>query len=169
MEKTDKKEGRGEAFVLHVLGRMEIDHGLGAALRRADNPATEYQSWEHLERWVDLSDERQRLSFITVGAALARAKPGHDGAAGLGKALASCYDDEAESDQARAKLRRILACETLEELAGVLRPLLSLVASKAKQPLSYGLLLQDLLGFGFDPQRLRIRWARDFYGRWVEE
>lgn len=168
-EITEKKGGRGESFVQHVLGRMEIDHGFGAALRRSDNPATEYQSWEYLERWVDLSDERQRLPFIMVGATLARAKPGHDGSAGLGKALASCYDDGPVSDQARAKLRRVLACETIEDLAVILRPLLGLVASKAKQPLSYSRLLQDLLGFGFDSQRIRIRWAQDFYGRWAEE
>jgi len=47
MEKEQRAD-RTQAFISHVITRMKDDRGMGARLRRADNPATEYQSWEYL-------------------------------------------------------------------------------------------------------------------------
>ena len=160
-EKKDKAS-RGGAFVAHALQRMKDDTGFGAALRRADNPATEYQAWEYLAPWCELDNIRERLPFATVAAALARAKPARDGHQRIGQALAACYDDGNQSDNAKSKLRRLLACDSVEESCRVLRPLLSLLASKEKARLNYGSLLDDLLWFG---ERTQQRWAMDFFGR----
>lgn len=157
-----EKDSRGRAFVAYALQRMADDTGVGAALRRADSLATEYQAWEHLARWCDLDKTWDRLPFATIAAALARAKPTKDGHQSLGRALAACYDDGNQSDNAKSKLRRLLACDSVEEACRVLRPLLSLMASKEKARLNYGSLLDDLLWFG---ERTQQRWAMDFFGR----
>ena len=165
----EKQKSRGQSFVVYALGRMEKDHAFGAALRRADNPATEYQSWEYLAGFkVDLEKPWERQAFTTIGAALCRAKPTHSGSFGLGQSLFHCYESDAV-DQGKAKLRRVLACDTSEEVCQVLRPLLSLIASRPKTNLSYGRLLDDLLWFDIDPQKVKVRWAQDFFGRQAEE
>lgn len=159
-----------ERFVDYVLKRQKEDHGFAARLRRADNPATEYQSWEILANFgVDLEKSRQRLPYCTLGAALAKAKPEQDGHLGLGAAIAACYDDGAQSDQAKARLRRILACTSIEELCQIIRPVLALIASRGAR-LDFSLLLQQLLWFsGQGQERVRTRWAQDFYHRRSED
>lgn len=166
-EKTEKSS-RGHAFVEYVLQRMKEDTGFGAALRRADNPATEHQAWEHLARWCDLEKAWERLPFATIAAALARAKPARNGHQPIGQALAACYDDGNQSDNAKSKLRRLLACDTVEEACRVLRPLLGLMASKEKAQLDYGSLLDDLLKFG-DGEWIKKRWAMGFFGKRGDE
>lgn len=160
--KTLKKR-REQSFVEFILARTENDNAFGAALRRADNPATEYQSWEYLANWCDLDKEWERLPFLTLAAAVARAKPTADGFLGIGKAVASCYEDGNRSDSAKSKFRRLLACDSVKEACVILRPLLSLVASRGVR-LGYGQLLNELVYFG-DGERIKAKWAVDFYGR----
>jgi len=155
-----------QKFISHVISRMENDKAMGARLRRADNPATEYQSWEYLAPFgVDLEYTRERKAFATVAAALARAKPKGDGAHGIGRAIASVYDNGKDNPQAKARLRRLLACTSSEEACDILRPLLRLVASKGAA-LCYTRLLRDLLYFS---ERTRERWAQDFFSTVVSE
>ncbi|MGR3221420.1 MAG: type I-E CRISPR-associated protein Cse2/CasB [Candidatus Anammoxibacter sp.] len=155
------KKGREHAFIEYVLGRMKNDNAFGAALRRADNPATEYQSWEYLTDWCDLEKAWERRPFATIASAIAHVKPVADGSLGIGKAITACYEDGNKSDAAKSKLRRLLACDSIEEACVVLRPLLNLIASRGAR-LSYGQLLNELLWFG---DRIKVKWAVDFYGR----
>ncbi|MFK4752845.1 type I-E CRISPR-associated protein Cse2/CasB [Oceanobacter antarcticus] len=163
------KLSRAARFVGYVIDRINKDNGFAARLKRADNPATEYQSWELLAEFgVDLEKDWERLPYCTVGAALARAKPGADGKLPLGGAIAACYDDGNQSDQAKARLRRLLACTSTAEACRILRPLLTLMASRGIIP-NFSQLLQQLLWFsGQGQERVRIRWAKDFYRRAVE-
>lgn len=161
-----RQPSRAERFVSHVIERCQQDKGLAARLRRADNPATEYQSWELLAAFgVDLDQEEQRLPFAAVACAIARAKVEHNGSLSLGRAIAACYEDGRDSDPAKARLRRLLACDGIAELCRVLRPLLALIESRAGQPLDYPRLLRQLLDFSRDPQPVKARWAQDFYGQ----
>lgn len=161
---------RDARFVASVLQRTQQDKGLAARLRRADNPATEYQSWEFLADFgIDLEHEAQRLPFVTVAAAMAKAKAAHNGSLKLGQAIAACYSDGAKSDQAKAKLRRVLACDDLPELCRILRPVLALIDSRVSQPLDYTRLLQQLRRFAWDAQKTKSQWAQEFYGRTVED
>lgn len=164
MGNTDTlKKGREHAFIEYVLGRMKNDNAFGAALRRADNPATEYQSWEYLTGWCDLEKEWKLRPFATIASAIAHATPAVDGYCGIGKAIAEAYKDDGgkNSDSAKSKLRRLLACDSVKEACIILRPLLSLIASRGVH-LSYGQLLNELLWFG---DRIKVKWAVDFYGR----
>lgn len=165
---SSPQESREARFVAQVLARTQKDKGLAARLGRADNPTTEYQSWEFLAGFgIDLEQQGQRLPFVTVAAAMAKAKAERNGSLRLGQAIAGCYSDGAQSDQAKAKLRRLLACDELPELCRILRPLLALIASRVSAPLDYIRLLQQLRSFAFDAQRQRIQaqWAQEFYGR----
>lgn len=160
---------REENFVNHLIARIQQDKGLAARLRRADNPTTEYQSWEFLaSHGIDLEQEHQRLPFSTVAAALAKAKADGNGSLKLGEALAACYNDGRQSDQAKAKLRRVLACDDLPALCRILRPVLTLIESRVSQPLNYIRLLQQLRRFAIDAQKIKAQWAQEFYGRTPE-
>lgn len=169
--------GREASFVTWLIGRCQEDKGLAARLCRADNPATEYQCWETLAAWgVDLEREGQRLPFATVAAAIARAKPSANGDLSLGRAIAHCFDEGNQSDQAKTRLRRLLACDELAELSRVLRPMLTLMETRVAQPLDYSRLLKQLVDFGRatasgnDPwlQRIKAQWAQEFYGQKTE-
>ncbi len=163
---SGSSSARSERFVDGILRRCQDDKGFAARLRRADNPATEYQSWEILASFgVDISRDYQRLPFATVGAAIARSKAAENGSIGLGEAVAACYDDGNESSQAKARIRRILACHDIEEVCRVLRPVLSLIASRVDVPVDYKLLLRQLLGFKWNRRRVQLQWAQNFYSR----
>lgn len=155
-----------ERFVAGVIKVCAESKGMAAHLRRADNPATEYQSWELLASYgINLELEHKRLPFVTVAAAIAKAKIEHNGSLRLGRAIAACYESSNTSDQAKARLRRLLACDDLAELCRILRPLLSLIDSKVSQPLDYIRLLKQLQRFSFNTQQVRAQWAQEFYGQ----
>ena len=82
---------------------------------------------------------------------------------GIGRAIAKCYDDGNQSDQAKAKLRRLLACDSVEEACRILRPLFSLIASRGNSSLNYARLLEQLLKFHWESERIKSQWAQEFY------
>lgn len=161
---NDEANKRECAFVNSLIERMQSDHGFRARFSRADNPATEYQCWEHLVAFnIDLDKNYLRLPYTTIGAAISKARLVSDGNAGIGKSLASCYPDGNKSDQAKSKLRRLLACNTVEEVCRILRPLLSFISSNANAPICFRKLLNDLVWFNRSGQRVKEQWAQDFY------
>lgn len=165
-EQSDKEKSREQRFVETVIERCKKDKGLAARLRRADNPATEYQSWELLGWFgVDIGKDYERLPFVTVAAAISKAKAERNGSMTLGKAILACYDNDRDSGQAKARLRRLLACNELGEVCRILRSVLTLIDSKVGQPLDYVRLLRQLKYFG---QRTKTQWAQEFYGQPVE-
>lgn len=167
---SEAKPDKVASFIGHVLKRCQEDKGFAARLRRADNPATEYQSWELLARFgIPLEYAQPRLAYQTIAASIARAKIAVDGSLPLGRAIAGCYADGNASDQANARLRRLLACSDSVELCRILRAQLSLIDSKTTQPLDYHRLLRQLLNFHFDPQRVKAQWAQEFYGAGNED
>jgi CRISPR system Cascade subunit CasB len=161
---NEKKTGRADKFVEFVIGLCQRDKGAAAALRRADNPATEYQSWEYLAGFnIDLENQFERVPYAAIAAAIGRAKVERNGSAGIGKAIAFCYDDKSTSEQAKARLRRLLACDSVGEACRILRPLFSLIDSKAAVTLDYAKLLDQLIWFQRDSNRVKTAWATDFY------
>lgn len=164
-ETIDKPKNQQQRFVDAVLQRCQIDKGLAAQLRRADNPATEYQSWDFLARLgVDLDREYKRLPYLIVAAAIAKSKTTKNGKLGLGRAIALCYEKKGNKDeQAIARLRRLLACDDLKELCRLLRPLFALISSRVTQPLDFVTILEDLCWFQHSPQQKKAHWAQDFY------
>lgn len=157
---------REERFVAGILKLCTENKGAAARLRRADNPTTEYQSWEVLAGYgIDLEKEYERLPYVCVAAAIAKSKAERNGSLKLGQAIGACYEEGNASDQAKARLRRLLACDDVAELCRILRPLLSLIDSRVSQELDYVRLLKQLRQFGFNAQQIKAQWAQEFYGR----
>ncbi len=155
---------RPARFVETVMAKCQKDKGYAAKLKRSDNPATEYQSWEILASFsVDIEKEYQRLPYTTIAAAIAKSKSKINGVLPMGQAIAGCYEEGNSSDQAKAKLRRVLACHDLVEVCRILRPLFSLINSRSKQPLNYIKILKQLLNFYWNEQSVKAQWAQEFY------
>lgn len=172
MEKADAPHSKSLAFVNYIIDRCQKNNGVRAALKRADNPDTEYQSWEVLAGFhINLEYKNQRLPYATIGAAIARTKAERNGYIKIGQAVARCYEDGNASEPAKAKLRRLLACDSVAEACRILRPLLSLIEANGNCALDYASLLDDLLWFGHDDSQTRIkaRWAQGFYSKHIEE
>jgi len=160
----ETKTSRSLAFVRFIIERINQNKGVAAALRRADNPATEYQCWEYLAAFnIDLDKPWERLPYATVAAAIAKAKIEQNGSIGIGNAIARCYEDGNQCDQAKAKLRRLLACDSIEEVSRILRPLFSLINSRGGAAVDYARLLEQLLKFYWDSQKVKTEWAQEFY------
>lgn len=164
--KTEEKANKEQQFVHYIIERCNKDKGFAARLRRADNPATEYQSWEILGPWIDLENTYERLPYATIAAAIARSKVDKNGNLPLGKAIAACYPEaggtDKYSDQAKARLRRLLACHDVAEACRILRSTLTLIDSKLGQPIDFSALLRQLRFFS---EASKIRWAKDFYNQ----
>lgn len=162
--KTVASERPAAVFVASVVKQCAHDKGLAARLRRADNPATEYQSWEFLAgQGVDLENGPRRLAYVTTVASLARTDA--NGRLSLGRAIADCYAGERDASPAQARLRRLLACNEVGELCLVLRPLLSLIASRSSHGVDHVRLLEQLLWFPHDPVQVKTQWAKAFYAQ----
>jgi len=168
-EAVMRPASKASRFVEGVMARCTKDKGLAARLRRADNPNTEYQSWELLAAFnIDLEKDYERLPYAAISAALARSKFEKNGQLKLGEAIANCYsnngDSGTESAQGKARLRRLLACSDTPEACRILRPLFALITSKGTQPLDYARVLNQLLSFNWQPERIKAQWAQEFYG-----
>ena len=155
---------RSQRFTTWVQEKCAQDSGFAAALSRADNPATQPRAWPILAMFgVNLESTIQRESHALVGAYIARNKSAAPGSLGLGRALLESYGKDHEHPSARLRLRRLLSATTTEEACRILRPMLSLIASRGVS-LDAAALLSDLLGFHSRPERIKARWAQDFYG-----
>ncbi len=162
------KKSKSQSFVDYIINRCQANKSVQAALKRADNPATEYQSWEVLAGFqINIEYENQRLPYATIAAAIARNDSDRNGSVNIGLAIARCYKDGNGEDQAKAKLRRLLACDSVVEVCRILRPLFRLIEARGGLTLNYVQLLDDLLWFEYGDSQLRIkaRWAQDFYSK----
>ena len=159
---TTPKETRGQAFVRYIIDRCSKNKALGAAMRRADNPAMQHQSWPLLiDFHVDLDKDAERTAFACIGAAVVQSKATGNGKIPLTKALAMAYSGQ--TDQAASRLRRLLTCSSVEECCSCLRPLFRLIASKSNAQIDYAQLLDDLLWFPSQSEKIKARWATAFY------
>lgn len=152
-----------QSLMTKVILRCQKDNAFRSALKKADNPDTEYQSWEYLADYnVNLEHAKQRLPYTTAFAAAARSSKLTDGSLKLGQALLFAYDGDRESSPARSRLRRLLACTSIEEVCDVLRSILRLIESKGVS-VSYNQLLNDLRFFENRQDSIKARWAQEFW------
>jgi CRISPR system Cascade subunit CasB len=160
----NEKITRSSRFVDSLIKKCQQDKGFAANLRQCDMSGRNYLAWEFLISFgIDIENNYQAVPHLSIAAAIARAKPESNGSLSLGMALSLCYDDGAKSQPARARLRRLLACNSSEELGLILRPILLLVNSKCSRDLDYVQLLDQMLWFENSSERTKARWAQDFH------
>lgn len=165
MTSTSPKTDKYSAFVDYLFTQCERDKGFAARLRRADNPATEHQSWETLAKFnVNLDHSSDRLPYALVAASVAKSGATGNGSLLLGQAIAIAFEMKSNA-HATARLRRLLACHDVEEACRILRSLIALIQSRVSSPIDFTALLKDLVWFNHDPQRTKARWAQQFYYR----
>ncbi len=159
-------ESLAYSFVNSMIKRISCDQkkrdtACHAALRRADNPQTASYAWSYLVPYCDILSERERLSFSTAAAALARECPSINGTANIGEALYGCCDTNDDRDRELKRLCRLLSCDTVPELAAILRGTIKYIQTKSKVKLNYAMLIEDMLYWDKDK---KMKWAKSFYG-----
>lgn len=163
MEEKNPHQHLCEDTVQYLIDKIS-NKGVAAVLRQADNPTTSYKAWPTLIRGgIDIS-RQDRNAFFVIAAAIARGKVQKDGSQNLGEALRISFDDKS-MNQGESRLRRLLACDSIDEACQVLRPIIRLIQSRGKGNLSYSRLLWDLESFQSDSRRIHVKedWAMSFY------
>lgn len=165
MEKESKTDDSYELKFVKAVYDACSDKGTRAKLRRADNPNTEYECWDFLIRnGIYIEKDYERLPAALIAASIARSKTEENGSSKFPVALAKSYPDGSNSDSACMKMRRICACDSVEELVTVLRPLIGLVESRASG-IDYEDLYKFLRKFRYEDSRQsqKARWFTAFY------
>ena len=168
---------KSESFVNYLLKTIHqnSNKGFRAKCRKADSDTTEYQSWDILSPWVDLEKTKERKAFQLIASSVSQGNRDTDGSLSLGKALYTAYvrggkEGDSKSSSQAARLRRVLACRDSLDLIDNLRSMLRYLRSMDVY-VSHSQLLNDILHFDYDNsrERIRSRWAQDFYSGIKEE
>ena len=150
-------------FTAAVIVRVKTDTAFRAVMSRADNPAFESAAWEYLIPYCNIEHDFERIPFALVGAAIARIRPEKDGNAEIGTAFDSICSSQVDRERESIRFRRLIACESVLDICTVLRPILQYLNSKGA-PINFSQLLNDLIYWN---QRIKIRWATQFYRQYT--
>ena len=155
------------------------DRGILAALRRGFSEATEQYAWPYLAPYCPMTDPKQRAIWLTVAAAKATLAPDGLDRVGLGVgnlgatmrhlALGEEHpkaDKETQKKLAsfEARFRRLLTCQTVEELCRHLVGVIRAASAKSK-PVDLKKLFWDLQKWESTTEpTVKVQWAQ---GYWV--
>jgi CRISPR system Cascade subunit CasB len=161
MSTTTDKPNYAERF-LSALQRIKDDRGKMAALRRGLSEGTQRTAWPVL---ASLGMDIENIPALTV-AGLFATHPVVSNARSLGQTCRFIATDSGHSsdipDSFDKRFRRILACDTVDEVTGQLSAWIRLAKSKGVG-VNYADLYNDLYWWSKDADRKRVRWARDFW------
>lgn len=163
---------KAQLFVESVFRRKEEDSGFRTRMRGAGSAVRETAVWGDLAPFCNLEDENLRAAYVLIGSSIAFEEKAVNGVQSFGKLLSQTWGDEKDAKllddkkqaqhPAAARLRRLLVCRDVTELCRVLRPCLRLIRSRRPGELDYAQLLDDLLRFPFNPDKVKARWVMDF-------
>ena len=142
---------KAQLFVESVFRRKEEDSGFRSRMRGAGSAVRETAVWGDLAPFCNLEDENLRAAYVLIGSSIAFEEKAVNGVQSFGKLLSQTWGDEKD-----AKLLDVT------ELCRVLRPCLRLIRSRRPGELDYAQLLDDLLRFPFNPDKVKARWVMDF-------
>lgn len=161
MSTTTDTSTYAERF-LGALRRIEDDRGKMAALRRGLSEGTQRAAWPVI---ASLGMDIGNQAAITV-AGLFATHPVVSNARSLGQTCRFiAVDSGLASDIPESfdkRFRRLIACDTVEEVSGQLSAWIRLAKSKGVG-VNYAELYNDLYWWSKDADKKRIRWARDFW------
>lgn len=163
---------KAQLFVDSVFRRKEEDSGFRSRMRGAGSAVREPAVWGELAPFCNLENENLRAAYVLIGNSVAFEDKKVNGTHTFGELLslawgneknAKLLDDEKQAQHpAVARLSRLIVCRDVPELCRVLRPCLRLIRSRRPGELDYAQLLDDLLRFSFDPDKVKARWVMDF-------
>lgn len=168
--RQSEQKRKYEKFVEYIFQKRQIDTGFKSRMRNSMNPLKETSAWGDISFYCDLTNENDRKIYLLIGSAIADDKAVENGANTLGRAIAQAWrgDDgkivQDEKGPSAMRIRRLLACRTVDQLCSTLRPLLRLIRSREVPTLDYALLLKELISFKFNAEPVKARWAKSFYG-----
>jgi len=168
MSTTTDTPDRAARF-LERLRKITNDRGRMAALRRAASPATERDAWPVIH---SLGEDIANLAACTIGALYAGHPKEDSDAAGFGTACRRIATDNGKTfeipDSFDRRFRRLLACDSAEDVAGQLKAWIRFAASKGVG-VNYEKLFWDLLSWKNHSDRIKLQWARGFWPMHREE
>lgn len=162
MSTTHTSPSPAERFLTQLHGISE-DRGKMAALRRGSSEATHRQAWPVLHTLgVDVGN----FTAQTVGALFAEHPEAENKSWSLGESCrrvaladATGYDIPDSFDK---RFRRLLACDSKEDVAGQLRAWVRLAKSKGTK-VNYEQMYWDLDGWERRADDIKLAWARGFW------
>jgi len=159
MSKTEEQADKLMAF----LQKYKEDRGMMADLRCGLSPAKEHRAWPHIAQCCKLDADWSRVPVQTVCAAFATHPEGNTVHGNIGTTMRKIAGEKKDGLASfKGRFRRLLACDTMEELCDRLPAVIR--AAKAKGiPINYRQLYCDICWWeGNYPPKLK--WAAAFWG-----
>ena len=152
------------SFVSYVIKKSSSDTAAKAAFARGDNPNTEYLVWEYLASWCDIADTRQRRAYALIAAAIARGQVSANGEMNVGECLRRAANDPSDLENApeKAKLMRLISCDSPIEVVEYLRSIIRYLQAKEGARLDYAQTLDDIMWWG---ESCKIKWSKAFFNK----
>ncbi|MBL9182864.1 MAG: type I-E CRISPR-associated protein Cse2/CasB [Verrucomicrobiaceae bacterium] len=169
MNTTTDTTSYAERFIA-ALRRIEDDRGKMAALRRGLSDGTQRTAWPVI---ASLGMDIGNQAAITV-AGLFATHPVISNARSLGQTCRFiAVDSGLASDIPESfdkRFRRLIACDTVEEVTGQLSAWIRLAKSRPNRVgVNYEQLFWDLSGWDKRSSAIKVQWARDFWSSRKDE
>lgn len=150
-------EDTTENALLTRLRHLCADRGNRAALRRYWSPTTRHQAYPLLGQLGALRDER-KTTLVALYAEHPEEKQGQT----VGKAALRLGERKDGQHPYDRHFRRLLACDSLDDLAVQLHRLVRRLAREGVG-LDYEMLYKDLNFWANYSEDVKVRWAADFW------
>ncbi len=153
---------------------LQGDRGKLAALRRGFSDATEQYAWPHIAPHCDITCPRERAIWLTVAGAAATLAPkglmnSNVGNMGATMRRLALGDEKKQKEQEKilnsfeARFRRLLTCQTTEEICRHLVRVIRAAEAKEK-PVDVRKLFWDLNDWQDRARRdVRVEWAQGYW------
>ena len=160
-----ENQNKSEAFVSYVIRKVASDTAARAAFARGDNPDTAYLAWEYLVSWCDIADLKQCKAYALIAAAIAREQISSNGKMNVGECLRAVVTEpgDLENSPEKARLMRLLACDTGLELVELLRSIIRYLQGKEGVRLNYAQTLDDILWWC---EKRKVNWSKAFFKKY---
>lgn len=174
-QKDNKKTSNISCFVKWVFENKEKDHKMRASFRRALSSVAENQAWPYIARFTSLTNDSSREAFLLIGASICLDSATENGTLGVGQALFKSWistkadkmlvtnNEKVKANPAEMRLRRLLVCRDSHALCKTLKPILSVIRGKGGEMLDYEKLLAQVINFDFASEKIKSRWAEEYY------
>ena len=162
MSTTNDTTNRAARF-LERLRKITTDRGKMSALRRAASSSTERQAWPVI---YSLGEDIGCLAACTIGALYAQHPVEDIKAFSLGTACRRIALDGVTDfkipDSFDRRFRRLLTCDSAEDVAGQLKAWIRFASAKGVG-VNYEKLFWDILAWNNNSDRIKLDWARGFW------